>query len=809
MSVQELAATMDDELGLRAPWLVWPQFRHETLRLGVPLSLVYTPLRQVASPYRAPYGPVRCAGCTAILSPFTFVDYIAHTFTCPFCSLTQPLPTSYSHITADRRPAELHTAYQTIEYDIGGSQKQRREDVATFVFVVDICSSGPENFEKLRESLQWALDALPQQTRVALVTFGMVATVHELVFDVCPRKIVFRGTEDISPTMAEQYLGLKATAQKLLLPLAECHSTLTAIVEDLVPDPWTVQPNNRPHRCLGVALSLATSILQGLSPYQCGKRPTPGPSGPSGRILLLTNGPCTIGPGAVVDLDLAMHLRHWPDIEKRNEAAKHVRDAQRFYAGIGERATEAGISVHVFSCSVEQVGLFEMYGLTSVTGGHMMIAESYTYQAFTRSWRRFFEAFIETGDEPEEAEEGEEEDEPVPPMSFGASAIIELSVGPGVRIAGCIGHVRALPPSTHAGSGFGGNNSASVAATFGGVTEIGLGGTNRWYSAHLDSDSTLTFFLEVPEAKGGNTVALPSTNPIQFRTLYTDSLTGSLILRVTTYAFRAANPLSDWASVAAGFDQEAAAVVVAKLACYNTMRTLDVGEAIRTIDRSIIKLTQHFSTHQGTTESFQFLPVFEFFPQFLYHFRRSDFLQLFGQSPDETAMKRFQLIRQHVTNALTMIQPVLYAYTVAEPEPAPVFLDSSEATQDRILLFDSFFNLLVWTGSSVAAWREAGYHLKPEYANVAALLDAPQYEVDEVLEERFPAPRFDRADQGSSQARILLARVNPSTTYKTVRSTAVFGGEEAVGEVVATDDVSLQKFLAALKTNVIRLGAQN
>lgn len=95
---------------------------------------------------------------------------------------------------------------------------------------------------------------------------------------------------------------------------------------------------------------------------------------------------------------------------------------------------------------------------------------------------------------------------------------------------------------------------------------------------------------------------------------------------------------------------------------------------------------------------------------------------------------------------LSMLQPALLCYTVQNTEGEPVFLDSQECTQDRILLMDSFFNLLVWSGSTVAAWRNAGYHLMPEYANVKQLIDAPTTEINEILKNRYPSPRFDYAD---------------------------------------------------------------
>lgn len=91
-SFADAVVRVEDETGIRAPWRVWPQMRHDSTKLGVPLSLVYTPLKAVANPYRASYAPVRCSGCSAVLSPFTYVDYQKKSYVCSFCSLMQPLP---------------------------------------------------------------------------------------------------------------------------------------------------------------------------------------------------------------------------------------------------------------------------------------------------------------------------------------------------------------------------------------------------------------------------------------------------------------------------------------------------------------------------------------------------------------------------------------------------------------------------------------------------------------------------------------------------------------------------------------------
>ena len=53
----------------------------------------------------------------------------------------------------------------------------------------------------------------------------------------------------------------------------------------------------------------------------------------------------------------------------------------------------------------------------------------------------------------------------------------------------------------------------------------------------------------------------------------------------------------------------------------------------------------------------------------------------------------------------------------------------------------------------------------PEYENFRQLLAAPVDDAAEILAERFPAPRYIDTEQGGSQARFLLSKVNPSQTH--------------------------------------------
>ncbi|CAI9764714.1 unnamed protein product [Fraxinus pennsylvanica] len=73
------------------------------------------------------------------------------------------------------------------------------------------------------------------------------------------------------------------------------------------------------------------------------------------------------------------------------------------------------------------------------------------------------------------------------------------------------------------------------------------------------------------------------------------------------------------------------------------------------------------------------------------------------------------------------------------------------------------------------------------------LLQAPQDDADTIIKERFPVPRLVICDQHGSQARFLLAKLNPSATYNS-DIPAVPGGD-----ILFTDDVSFEVFLDHLQ----------
>jgi len=201
------------------------------------------------------------------------------------------------------------------------------------------------------------------------------------------------------------------------------------------------------------------------------------------------------------------------------------------------------------------------------------------------------------------------------------------------------------------------------------------------------------------------------------------------------------------------------------------------------------KFAEYTKDDPSTFKLHQNLSVY---PQFAFHLRRSHFLQVFNNSPDETAFFRYCLNRENVSNTLIMIQPTLDSYSFNEP-PVPVLLASTSVHPDRILLLDSFFRVILFHGETIASWRDAGYAKDPQYQNLRDLLELPKSDCQKILKNRFPLPRYVECDQGKSQARFLLATIDPVITHTNP------GQGSKAGEVVFTDDVPLKVFMDHLK----------
>uniref|UniRef100_A0AAQ5ZKP5 Protein transport protein SEC23 n=1 Tax=Amphiprion ocellaris TaxID=80972 RepID=A0AAQ5ZKP5_AMPOC len=725
----EYIAQNEERDGVRFSWNVWPSSRLEATRMVVPVAALFTPLRERTDLPPIQYEPVLCsrATCRAVLNPLCQVDYRAKLWACNFCYQRNQFPPSYAGISEVNQPAELLPQFSTIEYVV-----QRGPQMPlVFLYVVDTCMED-EDLQALKESLQMSLSLLPPTALVGLITFGRMVQVHELGCEGISKSYVFRGTKDLNAKQLQEMLGLTkpAAAQgrgpqaapqplsnRFLQPVQKIDMNLTDLLGELQRDPWPVTQGKRPLRSLGVAMSIAVGLLECTFPNT------------GARIMTFIGGPATQGPGMVVGDELKTPIRSWHDIEKDN--AKFMKKATKHYESLAIRASTNGHIIDIYACALDQTGLLEMKCCSNHTGGYMVMADSFNTSLFKQTFQRVFTKDVQGSFK----------------MAFAAT--LEVKTSREIKVSGAIGPCVSLSAKGPCVS----------------ENEIGTGGTCQWKICGLDPATTLALYFEVvnqhnaPIPQGGR-------GAIQFVTQYQHS-SGQRRIRVTTTARNWADAQTQIQSIAASFDQEAAAILMARLAVYRA-ETEEGPDVLRWLDRQLIRL-------------------------FMFHLRRSPFLQVFNNSPDESSYYRHQFNRQDLTQALIMIQPVLYAYSFNGP-PEPVLLDSSSILPDRILLMDTFFQILIYHGETVAQWRKAGYQDMAEYENFRHLLQAPVDDAQELLHTRFPMPRYIDTEHGGSQARFLLSKVNPSQTHNNMYA----WGQES-GAPILTDDVSLQVFMDHLK----------
>ncbi|KAJ1606218.1 putative Sec23 [Cryptosporidium canis] len=751
----------ENQTGVRFNWNIWPSTKLEATRVEIPLGCLFTPLKESSKLQLVEYEPIRCRASGCILNPYCPVDFRSKVWTCPFSLQRNPFPPHYAeHISETVLPAEL--MYPSVEYILPGIPANNVSP-PVFIFVIDTCLIEAE-LSELRDSIQQAVSLMPSDALVGLITYGTVCCVHELGFTECPKSYVFRGTKDVTSQQLQLQLGLtsrgdprnqmsEGSSRRFLLPVSECEYSLMNILDDLQPDSWPIPADTRPQRCTGVALAVATGLMEACCIQQ------------SGRIMLFVGGVCTVGPGTVVSLPLAESIRHHLDLQKNSSSAKHVQKALKFYSSLAQRAVQNGHAVDILACSLDQVGLHEMRVLCDRSGGHMVMSDSFSMNIFRDSFKKMFEpdasGYIK--------------------QAFNGR--VEILCSKDVKVSGAIGACTST-----------GKKGAQV-----GDTMIGESNTCEWSFGAMDKNTTVAFYFEVV-AQGVNQIPPGKQSFIQFQTLYNHP-SGRKRLRVTTVSYRYSEP--NILDLAPGFDQESAAVLMARLAVSKT-ESEDGLDVLRWLDRKLIRLVSRFADYQkDDPNSFHLSSEFSIYPQFMYHLRRSHFLQTFNASPDETAYYRTVLLRENVMNSLVMIQPALLQYSFDEGPPQPVLLDVQSLKPNVILLLDSFFHIVVWYGEMIHQWKEQGYHENPEYENFKNLLLAPAEDAKSILQDRFPVPKFVQCHAGGSQARFLLAKVNPSATHNTL-SGATFDSVSD-GSIVITDDVSLKVFMEHL----IKLAVQS
>ncbi|CAM9404050.1 unnamed protein product [Discosporangium mesarthrocarpum] len=637
------------------------------------------------------------------------------------------------------------------------------------------------------------MNLLPEEALVGLISFGTNVMVHELGFSDCPKSYAFRGTKEYPPAKVQELLGILSAGRggmygggvgghhsqqpqqqqgvpgmpggqrdpavgRFLMSVADASFQLETVLEDLQRDAWPVSQDQRVARCSGTALQVAVGLLESGCPRQ------------GSRVMMFVGGPATVGPGQIVGRPKKETIRSHTDLQKNN--APFFKTSTKFYESVADRALNNSHVVDLFACSLDQIGLLEMKVCIEKTGGQMVLADSFQQSVFKESLARLFRKPLGEDGQPLP---------PPPPEQGGGAASLQMGFGATMevltsrefKVAGCIGPCRSLE-----------KKGPSVAET-----AIGEGGTYAWSLGGIMPSTTLAVYFEVTNNTAESLPAHKRRFIQQFITQYQQA-GGKYRLRATTLCGGWHADPNNLHPLTMGFDQEAAAVLISRIAVHRT-ETEEVGDIMRWLDRSLIRLCSKFAQYKkDKPDSFRLADEFSMYPQYMFHLRRSQFLQFFNSSPDESSYYRGILCKETTASSLVMLQPSLLSYSFQASYTQPAMLDAASVRPDTILLLDTFFHVVIFHGETIGAWREQGYQEHEEHAAFRELLEAPQTDAQHIMQSRCPVPRYIVCDQHKSEARFLISKLNPSVTHNTTDGSA--------GQPIFTDDVSLRVFMEHL-----------
>lgn len=797
----------EDTDGVRLSWNCIPKSKLQHQRNIIPLGAMYTPLNNKSNlPVLPKESLYVCRQCRSFINPFVVIQN--DVWSCQFCGFSNRLLVHDGQVVF---PPSLNQDLSTVEYQTGKTSHLP----PIFFFVVDTCFESEDvadAYEALRESLIISLSLLPENSLVGFISYGKHVQIHDLISQE-KTAYTFNGTKEYTLEDIQKSLGLLAhglskhkvdsysqnpldtiigaIGKKFLQPISLVEYQLTNIIETLTTNTFPHSKfKERPERATGAALNIASLLLNSI----LGDHITT----TGGHILCFVAGNCTTGPGKIVGSHLKEPLRSHHDIEKSQQSTLPLapntssktkvdlslfKNAKKFYSKVTANLVSMGLSCNFFIGSYDQIGLFEMDEICYKTGGVVVMSDSFSTAIFKQSFLKFFK---------------KQDDDTSEYLDMGFNASLECKVTADLKIEGLIGNATALPLKKD-------NQFAEKSVS---ALHIGEGSTNSWKLCNVNPQSTYALYFEKLDTANTNYAFIQLIFHYQHPS-------GEMRLRVTTIPLTIV-PDSDIATLEQGFDQEAALVIIAREAVNKlqpnnsnstTKSVYTQAAVLKQLDKILIDFCTKFAHYtDGDMSSFQLSSAYSYLPQFLYHLRRSQFINVFNNSPDETSFIRHVFMHEDVTNSLIMIQPTLLSYDVdtfgaideatGQPntEPEVVLLDSISLGQSKVLLLDTFFHILIHHGKKVAEWRKAGYHNLDEYAHFKEFLEAPKKEAMQILMDRFPLPRFIDCDEGGSQARFLMAKLNPSTSYSNPNS-SVYGTRMDV----LTDDANLQLFMDYVK----------
>lgn len=373
--MDEAIRSVEEKEGVRLTWNTFSNSKAETSKNIIPLVCLYKPMHGYHNNtlLQVGYAAVRCARpeCSSVLSPYSSLDFGTKHWGCVFCGRMNMLPPHYRDITPENLPYELFDDSSTVFYKGTRTAAYKR----TYWFVIDLCSFDEERHLLLKDGLLTALDGMNDDDYVGIVRYSANIEVISLE-NLEVRKVhVFPAVEYSTGILQKEF----ATGGNSISPFSrfarrkgECKGLIQQIFKNLPINTFPVPSMERPKRCTGSALQLASSIIQST----CAEG--------TGHMILFTQGPCTYGPGAISSLSLKQSLRI-----TGNEISKLFSKGS-IYEGISNSMGAKGHVIDIIAAGIDDFGFAEMRSLIEKTGGTLVFARDFNLYIYKESIKRMF-----------------------------------------------------------------------------------------------------------------------------------------------------------------------------------------------------------------------------------------------------------------------------------------------------------------------------------------------------------------------------------------------------------------------------------
>ncbi|GMM36278.1 hypothetical protein DASC09_036030 [Saccharomycopsis crataegensis] len=774
-------------------------------------------------------GYVKCInlGCQAIMNKYCQINIQKRSWTCCICKTINSINDNISQESLDifRNNGSFDFLSDTI---IPGPTVEPRmifnQKTKVYMYMIDLLTEKDE-LSSLKSSILESVSALPANSVVIVITYdSKTIRIHDSdtgiphAFDIeSPidvknmRNNLFSGSYD--RFRINKYLYNLNDSVQLTNLQSSLNNLSTTNIE---------KPKGQRHtRITGTALQIAMELVKVMKleilPILANKLSF------IVNVLVFISGPCTTGAGKIISPSLKSNFRNhnvivesFSELNQLNYAVKFYSDL--IYANVGllygldsehrafNKNCNISIKFDIFSANYDETGLFEMQNLCNLTGGRLILSDSFDTNIFKQNFLKVF---------------------PGSQNRLNYNGRLDILTSCNLKINGAIGPLVSL------------KNHSQYASDL----RIGESLTNSWLINSFQ-DTNFTVFFQQEDFIGKKRLK-NDFYYVQFKLRYKNRDENFLKI-ITVEKKNGHTP----AELAEGFDQVAYLGILAKKVVYDNLFNLKYDDLNEDLDLMFKNLIVEFGRvlieeptsvwsnekfHNFITENslIELNSKFNLIPEFFYYLKKSYIVRKFNITPDETSFYNNILLQSNAKVTRLIVNSSLYNVSVhGFPNivssdtnfdiaalkyeqifltPIPLDADALSISNNNIFIFDDFFHILIHYGSSISYYRDIFIkeinpklrdkdlssidldvdikqpllEFKAQSENqstlnpIAYLIDTVdflkifqliRYSKLKVLQvirdpQRSVLPRYVETDENKSQARFLYARLSPADRY--------------------------------------------